>query len=70
MKVRATTMVFYNNRRYREGVEFHLQDEKHFTPSCMEKLEANKSAVKKKPTSKDSKEDKSSPTVDQNQKVI
>jgi len=75
MKVKATTMVFYNDRRYREGQVFHLKDAKHFAKSSMEKLEAGqapapKKTTKKKTTKKVQKVEDAGPSVDQNQSVI
>lgn len=39
MRVRATKMGFYDNRRQREGSEFNLLDPKHFSEKWMERLD-------------------------------
>lgn len=39
MRVRATDLCYYGDRRQRPGQVFTLKDPKHFNPKCMEKLD-------------------------------
>ena len=48
MKVKATKLGFYNNRRQRPGMVFHLTDSKHFSENWMEKVEGKPSKPSKK----------------------
>lgn len=49
MKVRATRLGFYGNRRRKEGQEFILDDPDHFSKNWMESVEGSEVSVPKKP---------------------
>lgn len=56
MKVRATKLGYYNNRRQKEGMIFFLKDEKHFSKNWMELVD-EKPAKPKNPRVKKSEDD-------------
>lgn len=62
MKVKATKLGYYSERRYRPGQTFFLKDAKHFTESWMEKLSNKKGHPKKEAVSV--------PTSNSNDEVI
>ncbi len=45
MKVRATRLGYYNNKRQREGAEFFLKSDKDFSKTWMEKLKKSSKAA-------------------------
>ena len=53
MKVKATMLGYYNNKRMREGTVFNLSSEKHFSKSWMTKVEAKGKGHKQKAAKED-----------------